>query len=178
MWNMPWTPPFGADWVSSQEGGSSRHYAEPRHSTLALTEEAVRIMEHHHASSSSSPSPLFLYLSYNAAHSPLQPEPEWEEQCRHVPHLWRRQYCAMVVGLDQAVARVAEAARASLGPDTLLVLTSDNGGSVFFGGLNAPLRSGKHTSFEVDINHSSWIYLDIYQYIYRAECGCQRLPWT
>ena len=60
------------------------------------------------------------------------------------------QYCAMVVGLDQAVSRVAAAARASLGPDTLLVLTSDNGGSVFFGGLNAPLRSGKHTSFEVD----------------------------
>ena len=60
----------------------------------------------------------------------------------------------MVVGLDRAVARVAEAARASLGPDTLLVLTSDNGGSVFFGGLNAPLRSGKHTSFEVDTNHN------------------------
>ena len=101
MWNLPWTPPFAADWVSSHENGSSRHYAETRHSTLALTEEAVRVMEQHQAessssssssaSASSSSSPLFLYLSYNAAHSPLQPEPEWEEQCSHVPHLWRRQ---------------------------------------------------------------------------------------
>ena len=82
------------DWVSSHENGTSRHYAETRHSTLALTEEAVRVMEQHQASSSSSSSsssPLFLYLSYNAAHSPLQPEPQWEEQCSHVPHLWRRQ---------------------------------------------------------------------------------------
>merc|ERR1711971_1199369 len=35
-----------------------------------------------------------------------------------------------------------------LGDDTIIVVSSDNGGSVWFGGLNAPLRSGKHTSFE------------------------------
>ena len=93
-----------------------------------------------------------------------------------LPKCKTSQYCAMVVGLDQAVSRVAAAARASLGPDTLLVLTSDNGGSVFFGGLNAPLRSGKHTSFEVDTISR----LDTYNYLplCRAECGCQRLQWT
>jgi len=35
-----------------------------------------------------------------------------------------------------------------LGQNTVVVVTPDNGGSVWFGGLNAPLRSGKLTPFE------------------------------
>jgi len=46
-------------------------------------------------------------VSYTAAHSPLQPDPE-----------------------------------------SIIVVSSDNGGSVWFGGLNQPLRAGKHTPFE------------------------------
>ena len=146
MWHLPWTEPFGADWVRTFDNGTSHHFAEPRHSTIALTDEAVSVMKQHHGDHRDSP--LFLYLSYNAAHSPLQPEPSWTSSCLHIPHLWRRQYCAMVVGLDEAINSVTENARQLLGEDTIIVVSSDNGGSVFFGGLNQPLRSGKHTSFE------------------------------
>ena len=92
--------------------------------------------------------PLFMYLSYNAANSPLQPEASWLEDCSSIPHLWRYQYCGMVVGLDWGIKRVADAAKEILGENTIIVVSSDNGGSVWFGGLNEPLRSGKHTSFE------------------------------
>ena len=87
--------------------------------------------------------PLFLYISYNAAHSPLQPEPSWLAGCRGIPHLWRRQYCGMVVGLDRAIDRIVTAAKDELGDNTVVVVSSDNGGSVWFGGLNQPLRSSR-----------------------------------
>merc|ERR1719347_1897551 len=93
-------------------------------------------------------SPLFLYVAHTAAHSPLQPESAWLDSCTHIPHLWRRQYCGMVVGLDLALGRLVEQAKDILGDDTIIVVSSDNGGSVWFGGLNAPLRSGKLTPFE------------------------------
>ena len=50
----------------------------PRHATDAITSEAIARMEEHKAAAEDShkavaeDSPLFLYVSYNAAHSPLQ----------------------------------------------------------------------------------------------------------
>ena len=44
MWQYPWAPPFGADWVKSDGKGRSVHYAEPRHSTIALTDEALKVI--------------------------------------------------------------------------------------------------------------------------------------
>ena len=54
----------------------------------------------------------------------------------------------MVVGLDQAINEVMNNARDILGENTVVVVSSDNGGSVWFGGMNYPLRSGKLTPFE------------------------------
>jgi len=144
MWDRPWTTPYGADWIKAHENGSFLHFPETRHSTIALTEEAVTVIEDHKANDK----PLFLYLSYNAAHSPLQPEDSWLTDCLAIPHLWRRQYCGMVVGLDWGIKKVVDVAKEALGDNTVIVVSSDNGGSVWFGGLNQPLRSGKHTSFE------------------------------
>lgn len=145
MWRNPLRP-NGADWVREYENGTWTHKAEPRHATIAITDESViRMKEHKDANTGK---PLFLYVSYNAAHSPLQYEPEWEEDCMHIPHLWRRQYCAMVVGLDKGITRVVEMAKQHLGKNTVVVISPDNGGSVWFGGNNQPLRSGKLTPFE------------------------------
>jgi len=142
MWKSP-VKVMGVDWGKSLENGTYVHMAEPRHATIAITDEAVTRMKEHKKDK-----PLFLYVSYNAAHSPLQPEPDWEAECSHIPHLWRRQYCGMVVGLDKAIGRLVKEARNSLGEDTVVVVTPDNGASVWFGGLNAPLRAGKLTPFE------------------------------
>merc|ERR1719186_1471906 len=54
----------------------------------------------------------------------------------------------MVVGLDLAITKLVRGAKDILGENTVLVVSPDNGGSVWFGGLNAPLRSGKLTPFE------------------------------
>ena len=67
-------------------------------------------------------------------------------QCSHF--FARRQYCGMVVGLDQAIREVTNKARDILGDNTVIVVSSDNGGSVWLGGMNAPFRSGKLSPFE------------------------------
>ena len=71
---------------------------------------AFRMKEHSQNSKSENGmvSPLFLYVSFNAAHTPLQSEIEWLQKCSHIPHLWRRNYCGLMVGLDQAVDRLVE----------------------------------------------------------------------
>ena len=53
-----------------------------------------------------------------------------------------------MVGLDRNVDRLAKESERILGRNTLFIFSSDNGGATFFGGLNAPLRSGKTMPFE------------------------------
>ena len=54
----------------------------------------------------------------------------------------------MMVGLDSAINEVTQNARTILGEDTVIVVSSDNGGSVWYGGMNYPFRSGKQTPLE------------------------------
>jgi hypothetical protein len=51
------------------------HYAEPRHSTEAITDESITVMRQHWHNHSRDDTPLFLYIAFNAAHAPLQPLP-------------------------------------------------------------------------------------------------------
>ena len=142
MWRDVVTP-VNVDWGKYYENGTYQHFAEDRHATVAITDEAVMRMEEH-----GKQKPLFLYVSYNAAHTPLQPEHKWLQKCQHLPHSWRRSYCGLVVGLDLAVKKLVDGAKQHLGEDTVFVVTSDNGGPTWFGGLNAPYRGTKFTPFE------------------------------
>ena len=70
MWRDPFTL-VAKDWGRFHENGTYHHFEEPRHSTIALTDEAVNRMKEH-VNSEEKDNPLFLYVSYNAAHSPYQ----------------------------------------------------------------------------------------------------------
>ena len=54
----------------------------------------------------------------------------------------------MVVGLDQAIKEVTDQAKETLGDNTVIVVSSDNGANPWLGGMNAPFRSGKLSPFE------------------------------
>ena len=77
---------------------------------------------------------MFLYVAYTAAHSPLQPLPRHAVKCQHISHHRRRDYCGMVVGLDEGLRNLTASIEEVLGENTIMVVASDNGGATYFGG--------------------------------------------
>ena len=147
---LPWIH-LGVDWAETYENKTYFHYADPRHATHAITENAIEMMETHVQSQKAADSqdPLFLYVAYTAAHSPLQPMERHLSECTHIPHVWRRDYCGLVVGLDEGLQNLTDAMHRTLGKNSILVFMSDNGGSPWFGGLNSPFRGGKVTLADI-----------------------------
>jgi hypothetical protein len=150
MVEVPWENPLMVDWVKEYSNGTFHHYAEPRHATEAIVSEVQLIMDDHvkRMTIDQVYRPLFMYIPFTAAHSPLQPLPHHYAKCSHIPHLWRRQFCGMVVGFDEAVKNITEHAKKVLGENVIVVTTADNGGSPWFGGNNSPLRGSKGTAYE------------------------------
>ncbi|MBT3340680.1 MAG: arylsulfatase [Planctomycetes bacterium] len=94
--------------------------------------------------------PFFMYLPFNAPHTPLQaPKRFTEHYTDTVSDPDRRVYCAMVEAMDEAIGKVMTAVEARGRADnTLIIFVSDNGASPKHGGNNGPLRGGKGTTFE------------------------------
>jgi arylsulfatase A-like enzyme len=95
--------------------------------------------------------PFFLYLAFNAPHTPLQALRSDYEALSGIENHTLRVYAAMIRALDRGVGTVLEALRANgLEENTLVVFTSDNGGADYVGlpDLNKPYRGWKMTFFE------------------------------
>ena len=98
------------------------------------------------------PEPFFLYLAYNAPHSPIQPREDWLRRIQtRSPNLPEKeaQYLALVEHLDDAIGQVLDVLEETkIADNTLVVFTSDNGGALGFGAYNGKLRDGKGTMYE------------------------------
>ncbi|MEX2285950.1 MAG: sulfatase-like hydrolase/transferase [Planctomycetaceae bacterium] len=96
--------------------------------------------------------PFFLYLAYNAPHSPIQPPDDWLEKVRRrEPHVSekRAKLIALIEHMDDGVGRVMQALKDSeQDQNTIVVFTSDNGGPLGAGATNGPLRDGKGSMYE------------------------------
>jgi len=96
--------------------------------------------------------PFFLYLAYNAPHSPIQPPPEWLEQVQNRdPNLpgRRAKLVAFIEHLDHGIGEVLDTLdREGLAENTLVIFTSDNGGQLGLGANNGAWRSGKGHVYE------------------------------
>ncbi len=101
---------------------------------------------------SGSRKPFFLYLAYNAPHTPIQPPREWVDRVKKREQGIGKRRAALVAfieHLDDGIGKVVSAIRESgLGDDTVIIFTSDNGGQASAGARNAPFRGGKQTMFE------------------------------
>lgn len=154
VFEEPWKPPLLIDWTREFSNGTKLHYAEPVHTTRVITSESIDVI----LNTNQDEKPLFLYIAYTAAHSPLQPLPEHVALCNHIPNDLRRQYCGMVMGLDDSLKNITSIAKSQLPRKTLMIFVSDNGGSPWFGGLNSPLRGGKGTPFEGGVRVPSYVF--------------------
>ena len=96
--------------------------------------------------------PFFLYLAYNAPHTPIQPPEDWVERVKaREPDMdgKRAKLVALIEHMDDGIGRVLAALKET-GQDsnTLVVFTSDNGGQLSAGANNGSLRAGKQDMYE------------------------------
>ena len=93
--------------------------------------------------------PWFTYLSFQSVHDPLQVPYTYKKNVCQYKDNYRYIYSAMVSSLDHAVDMVVQSLKENNFYDnTLIVLTTDNGGAVLVGGNNWPLRGTKGTLYE------------------------------
>lgn len=94
--------------------------------------------------------PFFVYLPFNAVHTPMQAKSPDLEKFQAVNNDLRRTFAAMLSAMDDGVGRVLDRLRElKLEEDTLIFFISDNGGpTVANSSRNAPLRGRKGQVFE------------------------------
>lgn len=115
------------------------------HVTDYLTDNAIA------AISANKNRPFFLYLAYNAPHTPLQATRADYDALSGIADHKTRVYGAMVRQLDRRIGDIMAHLKAEgLDENTLVIFTSDNGGAWYTGieGHNAPYRGWKATFFE------------------------------
>ncbi len=125
---------------------------EAGYSTELIAKESVRLITSHDTRK-----PLFLYVPFNAPHTPLQAPQRYLEMYEGIPRPNRRRFAAMVTCLDDAVGTILKALdRRGMRNDTLVIFTSDNGGPSRLPGRrgargaadNSPLRGRKGNLYE------------------------------
>ena len=118
------------------------------HATDLFTEWSVDFIR----AQAQSSQPFFLYLAYNAPHTPIQPPDDWVERVRErEPDIspQRAKYIALVEHMDAGIGRVLDTlVETDQLSNTLVIYTSDNGGSIDVGAHNGPLRGQKGEMYE------------------------------
>jgi len=122
---------------------------ENRYLTDAFGEEAAAFVERQRDSGK----PFFLYLAFNAVHTPLQAIEKYRSRFPAITDSRRQTYAAMLSAMDDAIGLVlAKVDQMGLRDRTLIVFTNDNGGpttrNAVNGSSNAPLRGSKCETFE------------------------------
>lgn len=114
------------------------------YSTHLVGREAARLLREQPAGK-----PFFLYVPFNAVHSPHQVPEKYTAPYSSLPEP-RRTYAGMVAAMDEAIGQVLTALDArGLRTNTLIFFSSDNGGpNPGRVTSNGPLRAGKGTVYE------------------------------
>jgi arylsulfatase A-like enzyme len=122
-----------------------------------LGNDAVKLIQNHN-----SETPLFLYLTFNAPHTPYQAPEEYLNRYKNIEDPSRRAYAGSITAMDDQIgAVIAALEKKNMRDNTLIVFHSDNGGTrnaMFAGELdmskskipcdNGPYREGKGTLYE------------------------------
>jgi arylsulfatase A-like enzyme len=152
------------DYFTHQEHGVTDWYRDNKelqeegYSTTLLGNDAVKLISEHDPAT-----PLYLYLTFNAPHTPYQAPQEYLDQYKNVADASRRAYAGSITAMDDQIGRVLEALdKKGMRNNTLIVFQSDNGGTrnaMFSGTMtnmagvvipcdNGPYREGKGTLYE------------------------------
>jgi arylsulfatase A-like enzyme len=151
------------DYFTHEQHGVTDWYADNKqlkeegYSTTLLGDAAVKLLE-----SQDPKVPLYLYLAFNAPHSPYQAPQEYLDRYKDIADPSRRAYAASITAMDDQIGRVVAALdKKGVRSNTLIVFQSDNGGTrnAMFAGEgdmskikipceNGPYRDGKGSLYE------------------------------
>lgn len=112
--------------------------------TDEFSDEAVEFIERNQTK------PFFLFLSYNAPHTPLEATPKYLNRFQNIVDKKRKTYAAMVSAVDDGVGQVLDKLQdLGLENNTIVVFLSDNGGPETKNkSNNGLLRDGKGSIYE------------------------------
>lgn len=94
--------------------------------------------------------PYFLYLAFNAPHTPIQPPTSALAKVQQrLPNISpeRAKLIALIEDMDASIGRVLDKVAQSQ-RETLVIFVSDNGGQLNVGADNGQLRGGKQSNYE------------------------------
>jgi arylsulfatase A-like enzyme len=136
---------------------NNKRVKEKGYTTTLLGQDAMRLIAKHDPAV-----PLYLYLTFNAPHTPYQAPKEYLDQYQSIGDPSRRAYAASITAMDDQIGHVVEALEhRGMRANTLIVFQSDNGGTrnAMFAGEgdmskvripcdNGPYRDGKGSLYE------------------------------
>ena len=118
-------------------------------STWSSRDRLLNIIDTH--GSGENPNPFYVYAALQAPHETLEfVDSDFAQNCDHVENIDTRQlYCLNMMAVDQLFGEVVEGLKQNdLWEDTLIIFSSDNGGTYSGGACNYPYRGGKAGFFE------------------------------
>lgn len=122
---------------------------EDEHATELFTKWGIQYIK---KQSEDKSKPFFLYLAYNAPHFPIQPPKDWLDKVRkREPQLDEKRAAnvAFVEHTDHEIGKVISAVKElGIEKETIIIFSSDNGGSLSHAQSNGDLRGGKQDHWE------------------------------
>jgi arylsulfatase B len=136
----------------------NKKVVEKGYSTTLLGNDAVKFINQQDGTK-----PFYLYLAFNAPHTPYQAPQEHLDRYKNIADPARRAYAGSITAMDDQIGHVVDALdKKKLRDNTLIVFMSDNGGTrnpMFSGAIadvsklkipcdNGPYREGKGSLYE------------------------------
>ena len=119
------------------------------HATDLFTDWTIDFLK---KQSQGSEKPFFMYLAYNAPHTPIQPPAEWLSRVqKREPNMTERRakLVALIEHMDDGIGKVMQSLKdTGLDKNTLVIFSSDNGGQINVGANNGATRDGKQSMYE------------------------------
>lgn len=111
--------------------------------TDMFTDKAIEFIDRNKSN------PFFIYLAYNAIHTPLQAKQEDLDKFEKVKDKDRRTYDAMMNNMDEGIGKLMKALQQQgLEDNTLIFFINDNGGATNNASDNGKLRGMKGSKWE------------------------------
>ena len=122
-----------------------------QYSTYIYGNETIRLLQEHVTSDSDDP--FFIYFASQAMHTPYEADQYLIDSFNAtINDTSRRKVAAVMTALDYTVGHIVDYLQSEesgyLWDETLLIVSTDNGGEVTEAGSNFPLRGGKTSLWE------------------------------